>query len=51
MKKNELVGKTFSLDLGQQAPVEYLKSWAGRNEEFNVDDFAKLACLKIEEIK
>ncbi len=62
MDRNTLVGRSFSLDLGQQTPVEvrvlkvngnkitveYLKSWAGRNEEFNIHEFAKLAGLKID---
>jgi hypothetical protein len=56
-----IIGKTLNLDLGAQAPVmmlvkeitdtkvivEYLRSWSGRVEEFNIESFEKLSGLKL----
>jgi len=62
MNKEEIVGKTFNLDLGCSAPVEvkvieitdskviveYLRSTPGRIEEFSVSDFEYFAMIKIQ---
>lgn len=56
-----IVGKTLNLDLGSQVPVmmlvkevsdtkvivEYLRSWNGRIEEFDIESFEKLSGLKL----
>lgn len=62
MERSKLGGQTFNLDLGQQVPVKvqvvkiiadkvkvkYLMSYNDRYEEFDINDFAKLACITIE---
>ena len=61
MSKEEIVGKTFNLDLGStpikikvieitdnKVIVEYLRSTPGRVEEFSISDFEYFAVIKIE---
>ena len=61
MSKEEIIGKTFNLDLGStpveivvnnitedKVIVEYLKSTPGRMEEFTISDFEYFTMIKIE---
>ena len=61
MNKEEIIGKTFNLDLGSspvevkvieitdsKVIVEYLRSTPGRVEEFSISDFENFAMIKIE---
>jgi hypothetical protein len=61
MSKKDLIGKTFTLDLGStpvevivndmtedKVIVEYLKSTPGRIEEFTISDFEYFAMIKLE---
>ena len=61
MNKEQLIGKTFTLDLGStpvevivndmtedKVIVEYLKSTPGRIEEFTISDFEYFAMIKLE---
>jgi hypothetical protein len=63
MNKEEIIGKTFNLDLGSspvevkvieindsKVIVEYLRSTPGRVEEFSISDFEYFAMIKIESI-
>lgn len=60
MNKEQLIGKTFTLDLGStpvevivndmtedKVIVEYLKSTPGRIEEFTISDFEYFAMVKL----
>ena len=60
MRSIDLIGKTFTLDLGStpvevivndmtedKVIVEYLKSTPGRIEEFSIPDFEYFAMVKI----
>ena len=61
MNKKDLIGKTFTLDLGStpvevivndmtedKVIVEYLKSTPGRIEEFTISDFEYFAMIRLE---
>jgi len=62
MNKEEIIGKTFTLDVGSLAPVvvvvkeitnekvivKYLNSTPGRTEEFSISAFEYFAMIKIE---
>lgn len=62
MKKVEIIGKEFALDLSNSSPVlvkvkditdtivivEYLNSTYGRTETFLISDFEYLAMIKIQ---
>jgi hypothetical protein len=61
MNKKDLIGKTFTLDLGStpvevivndmtedKVIVEYLKSTPGRIEEFTISDFEYFAMIELE---
>ena len=63
MNKEEIIGKTFNLDLGSspvevkvieindsKVIVEYLRSTPGKVEEFSISDFEYFAMIKIESI-
>ena len=65
MKKEEIIGKQFNLDLGSLSPVsmivrditkdkvivEYLYSTPGRMEEFKISEFEELSMIKINQNK
>ena len=61
MSKKDLIGKTFTLDLGStpvevivndmtedKVIVEYLKSTPGRIEEFTISDFEYFTMIELE---